>query len=385
LAATGLAVGLGLAARRPAQAALPAAGRAGELALRDADITFFQARLARDPRSAADMAQLAGLYLQRARESGDYGDWGRAEAMARRSLDTRDWRNARAQLVLASSLLGQHRFAEARRAAETLVSLEPDRDSYRALLGEILLELGDYQAAERTFAGLERAATNLAVAPRLARWEELRGRPERARAILRRAVDEARRRPDLPREQVAWFHLRIGDLALRHGRLAEAEAALRSGLAAEPGDGRLMSAMARLAAARGRWREVIRWAERADAGGADLATLALLGDAYAAVGERDRALHTWDRVEAAHRANPEPFARQWTQYRLDHQVRLAETRAVLEREVLERPDVLGWDMLAWARYLTGDLAGAREAARRALMLGTPDGALRYHARLLASR
>ncbi len=54
--------------------------------IRDLDIEFYQRRVGRDPRSARDYAQLAGLYLQRARETADNGDLVRAEQNARRSL-----------------------------------------------------------------------------------------------------------------------------------------------------------------------------------------------------------------------------------------------------------------------------------------------------------
>lgn len=352
-------------------------------AIRDADIAFFTERARRDPRGAADRAQLAGLYLQRARETGDYADFVQAEEWARQSLELRGWRNEKAYLTLASSLLGQHRFAEARAAAEALVTLDSARDSYRALLGEIQLELGDYEGARLTFNGLGTAATNLAVAPRLARWHEIEGRPERAHAILLRARREALRRPDLPREQVAWFQLRVGDLALRNGRLGEARRAFEAGLAVEPNDYRLLSAMAKLSAAQGKWRDVLSWGRRAEAVNADLATLELIGDAYATTGDSAAARRYWEAVERGHAEKPEPYARQWTAFRLDHGMRLGETREVLEREIEGRRDVLGWDLLAWSRYLTGDLALAREAMAQALRMGTRDATFFFHAGMIA--
>ena len=63
-------------ARRPRAAARRAerqrrAARRRAARIRDLDIDFYQARVARDPRSARDFTQLAGLYLQRARETAD--------------------------------------------------------------------------------------------------------------------------------------------------------------------------------------------------------------------------------------------------------------------------------------------------------------------------
>ncbi len=378
LATVGVAMSLAL---RPDRISVPPS--MSELAGRNTDIAFFETRAARDPRGAADRAFLAGLYLQRARETGAYADFVRAESTARAALAIRPDRNTRALLALASSLLGQHRFAEARAWAESLVAATPEGIGARALLGEIQLELGDYDAAGRTFGSLAGDAANLAVAPRLARWAEIRGRPDEAHALLVQARSDALRRVDLPREQIAWFQLRVADLALRFGRFGEADRALVAGLRAEPGDFRLLAARTRLMALRGRWRAALRWGARAEAAGADIATLALLGDVWAARGDGGRARSYWAKAEQSARDKPEPYNRQWSLFRLDHGIGLDSTRAILEREIGGRRDVYGWDQLAWARHLTGDRYGARAAMREALRMGTQDATVQYHAGLIA--
>lgn len=354
-------------------------GVTAELALRNADIAFYEQRVARDPHGAANLAQLAGLYLQRARETADYADFRRAETAARRSVGLRAARNGKAQLVLASSLLAQHRFAEARIEAARLVEANPAQASYRALLGEILLELGSYDAAAVEFDRLRRDWASLAVAPRLARWAEIRGRPQEARRLLLAAQDSAGRRSDLPREQVAWFHLRVADLELRHGALRAAERAVGKGLEVEPTDPRLWALRARIAAARGRWDRVTEYGKLAVARAPDVATLGLLGDAYEALGDTVRAEQYWSAAERMGIDQPEPYNRQWTLFLLDHGRRLEAVRALLEGEIAGRPDVYGWDQLSWARYLTGDVAGASDAMRHALRMGTEDAMLYYHA------
>jgi len=352
-----------------------------ELAARQRDLEFYRARVEHDPGSAADLAALAGLYLQRARDGGGVSDYRLAEHAARRSLAIREARNGRSLLNLASALLAQHRFPEALAAAQRLVAADPESPSYRALLGELQLELGHYHAADSTFSTLRRHVANLAVAPRAARWVELNGNTEQARLILYAARDSALHRPDLPREQVAWFHLRIADLELRAGRVREARDALREGLALRPADPRLLSLMARAEAARGRLRQAIRYGEQAG-DRADIATLALLGDAHAALGHHQTAERYFEAVEAAASSNPEPFNRQWTQFRLDHGRHTAETLAILVREAGRRGDVLGYDMLAWALFQAGRLQDARDASKQALRLGTRDASFHFHAGII---
>jgi len=352
-----------------------------DLEVRNQDIAFFEARAKADPYSGSDRGRLAYLYLQRGRETGEYEDYRRAEAAARASIEARAHRNEGGYLTLASSQLAQHHFADALRSARALVAMAPDRPSYLALLGELQLEMGDYAAARATFGALEPARANLAVAPRMARWDELNGRTTKARNTLVTAARDADSRGDLPREQAAWFHLRVADLESRSGRLDAAERALAAGLRANPGDARMYAGLARVEWLRGEWERVLAYGEAAG-DRADIATQALMGDAAAELGRAAEAEGWYGRAEAAAAANPEPYNRQWTAFRLDHGRAIPETRALLEREIVGRRDVLGYDMLAWARFRAGDVAGARAAMGRALALGTPDATFHFHAGMI---
>jgi tetratricopeptide (TPR) repeat protein len=346
------------------------------------DIGFFQARVVRDSLSARDFAELSRLFLQRARAGGGDGDLRRAEMHARRSLGLRAERNEEAFQILASSLMGQHRFAEARSVAKRLVTLDPAYRPARAMLGEIQLELGAYDEARRTFGMLFTSRGDLAVAPRYARWEELRGRPAEARRLLREARDEASRRYGMPVAQIAWFHWRLGDLALRQGRLREAEAELEAGLAKAPDDHRLLDALARAAAARGRWSEAIEYGERALARTVDPATLGLLYQVCAASGDSAKAEEYYRAMSITVLGQPDTFHRQWGLILLDRGREVPTVLARAEREIQVRRDVYGWDLLAWALYRSGRPAEAHQKMRHALALGTRDASLFHHAGMI---
>jgi tetratricopeptide (TPR) repeat protein len=229
------------------------------------------------------------MYLQRSRQTGEHGDVLRAEATARASLALRGERNASARVTLAATLIAQHRCAEARRIAQGLVAEEPLRRSYRALLGEVQMELGDCGGAAATFDTLQNWRTTLAVAPRAARPEELLGRTGEARMLLALATREAERRGDLPREQVAGFHVRRRDLELRAGRLGRAGRAYRERLAVNPEDHRVLAGPGRVGAARGRWKLALELDERAIARVPGPMILAEMSDMAAADGDTARA------------------------------------------------------------------------------------------------
>lgn len=359
-----------------------AAPRFSEAEVLEMDIGFYRSRVARDSLSARDFAELSRLHLQRARAGGGDGDLRRAETYARRSLRLRAGRNQEAFQVLASSLMGQHRFVEARSVAERLVALDSAYRPARAMLGEIQLELGAYDEARRTFGMLFTLRGDLTVAPRYARWEELRGRPAEARRLLGAARDEASRRHGMPAAHLAWFHWRLGDLALRQGRVREAEQELEAGLAVMPDDHRLLDALARAAAARGRWSEAIEYAERAIARTLDPATLGVLYQLYTATGDSAKAEEYYRAMSVTVLGQPNTFHRLWGHYLLDRGREVPEVLQRAEREIAVRRDVYGWDLLAWALYKSGRPSEAREKMRHALALGTRDATLHYHAGMI---
>jgi tetratricopeptide (TPR) repeat protein len=350
-----------------------------EARIRDLDIEFYKRRVERDSQSAGDYTQLAGLYLQRARGTADNQDLVRAEQNARHSLQLRTGRNVAAFGVLASSLLAQHRFAEALEVAHRVLAADSTSIAARALLAETQFEMGHYEDAGRTLGSLATYRENPSVAPRLARWEELHGRPEQARRLLRIGRDAASRLHGMPKEQLAWFHLRLGDLALRYGRLGEAARELRSGLRIAPADYRLLGTLARVEAGRRRWDRAIQVGERAIATALDPTTLGLLSDAYAAKGDHARSAEYARVLKVAISQQPGPFHRAWSVFLLDHD---REVQAVLlktREELKERRDIYGYDLLAWALHKSGRQVEAREAMSRALGLGTRDAMLFYHA------
>ena len=108
-----------------------------EDAIRDQDIAFYRARVERDPDGALDRSMLGSLYLWRARETGNLDDLVRAETIARESFQVRTRKNGIALHVLASALVGQHRYEEALDQVRILVADDSTNLSFLALKGEI--------------------------------------------------------------------------------------------------------------------------------------------------------------------------------------------------------------------------------------------------------
>lgn len=370
--------------RPPSRGAQPGASVETERRQHDLEIAAWSRAFAADSTSALALSQLSGLHLQRARETLDWSDYAEAEALARRSLDLRVRRNGRAFVVLVSSLLAQHRFGEARAAADTLVATFPDEPAYRALLGETQLELGDYAAAEQSFSDLHPYRRHLSIAGRLARFAELTGDLPRARRLLREARAEALIRGDVSAEQRAWFRMRYAEMELRAGRPRTARGELETALAERPDDPRLLAALARLEMARGAPREALRFGERAIGMVLDPAVLGLLAEASRAIGDAAKAAEFEAAMATAVAGQPGAYHRAWSLHLLDRGLDVAAVLARAEAELRVRPDVYGWDVYAWALHKSGRHDEAMEAMDHALVQRTVDPQLYLHAAAIAN-
>jgi tetratricopeptide (TPR) repeat protein len=383
---TGLGVG-GVATARTMTASrtriISARERLHDLAILDRRIDFYSERARREPRGALDLGRLSALYLQRGRQTGSYEDLSRAEAAARRSYGNRRGRNGGAAMVLAQSLLAQHRYAEAYRVASLVAASDSTEIEPRALKAELELELGRYSDAARGFRSLEAERRRLAVSTRYARWLEIQGRDLEAYQLLTAAESLATTQFRMPSEQRAWFHLRVADFALRHGRINEADAALARGFDIAPDDYRLHAAEARLCASREDWAGALQAGARSIAQVLDPATLGLMADAAAAIGDSIRSTEYARTMLVAVAAQPGPYHRAAALYLLDHDGDVAEVLRRTEADARSRQDVYGLDLLAWALYRNGRGGEAVVTIGRALAPGIHDAQIEFHASEIA--
>ena len=373
----------GLATRTMLPAdATPAAGT--EASIRDGDINFYSRRIAEDSTSATDRLTLAGLLYARSRSTGSQGDLAKAETLARQSATQRENRNSQAYALLASILMAQHKFASAREMASHAVAIDPDVPAHLALLGEVELELGDYESAAVHFRSIHVGTQQFTIGARLARWYELTGRIDLARQYLTRAIADVSLRDDLPREQVAWFHYRLGELELRAGRIAAAESAFTGGLKVHPDDVRILGGLARAALARGAADAAIQFGERATFIQLDPATLGTVSQAYAMRGNSVQATSYAQAMSVSALQQPGAIHRAWGLFLLDHGT-ARDRRTVLARaaeDLRMRKDVYGHDLMAWALFRNGRVDAAQREMQLALAQGTQDVLLDAHARAI---
>jgi tetratricopeptide (TPR) repeat protein len=349
-----------------------------------ADSAAVVARLQNDLRQRPDeprlLTRLGVAYLARARETADptfyakaAGVLGQATRLAPGDADT----------MVARGLLelGRHDFRAALAWGLRAAKANPDLPDALGVVFDAQVELGRYQAAVVTAqAMVDRKPTQGSLA-RVSYARELLGDPAGAVAAM---VQAAAAGGGSPTDQ-AYVQTLIGNLHLGAGRLAPAEAAYRRALDGDRGYGLAEVGLARVAAARGDLAGAARRLEPAAERLPLPATVALLGDVRAALGDAGGAATQYELVrviERLNRANGVAVDLELARFEADHaRDRGADPRravAMARRALAERPTIYAADTLGWALRQAGRPRQALPHARAAVRLGTRDAVLWYH-------
>src|SRR2546425_338557 len=173
-------------------------------------LRFLQDRIKADPDDFIAQNKLAAWHLQRVRETGDLASLEIAMKAALASLATLPAEhNTGALTLLAQAEFTAHDFIASRKHAERLIELEPGKGYPFEILGDALLEIGEYERAETAFREFEQSGgiqglTRVAIEQRMSRLALLRGDEETAERRMLNALKTALSLPVPPRETVAW-------------------------------------------------------------------------------------------------------------------------------------------------------------------------------------
>lgn len=370
----------------------PANTDTGEISIR-----YLEAQIRRNPDDFIAHNKLASYYLQRARETGEANYINLAGRAAQASLDILPAdMNTEGLAALIRFENATHDFAQARDHARELVTLKPDKSESFALLGDALLELGDYTEAARAYARMEQLSDDdgATAVTRLARQSFLRGKLDEAREYLSTAVTRLARSQSSTPEPRAWAYWQLGEIAFARGDYTTAERHHREALAVFPDYFQATAALARTRAAQDDIPAAIALYEQATRRFPDPSAIAGLGDLYQLTGRTREAQAQYTLVEQIARlgqpnaqskdeSTAKLYNRQLALFYADHDIKPDEAYKLAAREYEARQDIYGADALAWTALKAGKIAEAQTAIQQALKLNTQDARLFYHAGMIA--
>jgi tetratricopeptide (TPR) repeat protein len=338
-------------------------------------IVVLERLVERSPSDGASLIELGLAYQQRARETADPTDFGRAEASLRRGLRSGGDRYL-ATTGLAAVAASRHRFEEAVDLARRAIRIDPDAEAAYGILGDGLVELGRYDEGFAAFDHMAARGSDLPALTRVSYARELLGRRRQAIVAMRMAVETAS-----TAENAAWTLVQLGNLEFDGNRLRAAEAAYRQALVVFPGYAHAEAALARIEAARGRFADAVR-RYREVVARMPLPQYAIaLGDTLVAAGREAEARETYrlvGAIERLFRANGVRTELETALFDLDHGWQLGDALARARKAYAQAPSIHAEDVLAWALLKNSRCEDARAHSVRALRLGTRDALKLFH-------
>jgi tetratricopeptide (TPR) repeat protein len=345
-----------------------------------AEIEGLRQRITAAPDDQGAQRDLGFALLQRARETLDPGLYVAADDAFAKADPT----DPLVTLGRATLAAARHDFHAALDGARATLRELPDLPTAHAIEVDALVELGRYDEADKVLARLADAPPTLPILARASYLHELRGDLPGAVARMREAV--AAVDPDGPPENLAYVTTLLGDLVARTGDIDGAAKAYADALKLAPDHIAALLGQGRLALRGGDLSQAIeRFQQAVDIVPTPEAVVAL-GEAHQVNGDAaaaDDAFALAGVEIQLLKSNGVTIDLELGRFQADHGDP-ADALASAERAYRERQTIHTADLLAWARFRSGDVADARKASDDALRLGTPDPLLHYHAGAIAA-
>jgi tetratricopeptide (TPR) repeat protein len=340
-----------------------------------------EARLNSRPSDAGAAMLLADALLRQARATSDGRPSNRAASVVAGVLKE-DPGQYDALRLLGAIDLSRHRFRDALDVARRARDLRPSDAWNYGVMGDALVELGEYDEAFEAFNTMVSIRPGADAYARISYARELRGDLAGALDVMALAASATSAHDA---EAKAWYIAHTGELFLKLGRLVEAERAFRHAVFFYANYPHAAIGLGKVHAARGEDDAALAIYRDQFARTPTLDLAARIGDLFAARGAIEESERYYQLAEDL--AGP-PVAQTEANLAIflaDHNRRLGEALMIAQTVAAARHDILTDDALAWTLFKVGRIAEAAAASQRALRTGTRDERILAHAVAIRAR
>jgi tetratricopeptide (TPR) repeat protein len=347
----------------------------------DQQIKLYQDWVAKDPSNISNRTLLAGAFIQKTRETTDFGYLDRASKILDSVLaDKQDYEALRLRNIVELTL---HHFSKAAEYARAMIARWPGDVQSWGTLGDALLEMGQYDLARDAFAKMLELKPGLMSYNRMGFYRFVRGDVDAGIQLMRRAVEAAAKYP----ENKAWCLVELGNIYFKTGRWSDAEQAYEEAIATFPASHPAYAGLGAVTAAQGKIEEAIENYKHAQSITPMVQYAGALYDLYTANGMSAEARQQAALVDVV--AQLEGAANQKANRTLaliyaNQDRNLDRSLEFAQADFEVRQDIYTYDALAWTLYKNRRYQEAWRASQEALKLGAPEALLLYHAGLVAN-
>ena len=344
-------------------------------------IATYEKLLQQSPADPKIQAGLAEAFIQKLRETTDFAYLNRASALVDKMLaaDPKSYDAIRLRIEIETH---RHNFPKAAELAQELTERNPSDTGSLGMLGDSLMELGQYDAAGKAYRRMLELTPNLTSYNRVAYHEFVTGNSGQALSWMNLAVQAGSPIP----ENLAWCQVEFGDMLFKAGYTKEAHTVYDRALETLPGYHRAYAALGRFYAATGEYQRAADNFQEAQ----DViplpdyaAALEVLDGQLGKTAEAAKQRQLLDVIDKLGAANGEKGNRMLAMVFADEDRNLDRALALAQGELGTRQDVYTYDALSWVLYRAGRQKEAEEASAKAMAEKTPEPMFLYHAGVIA--
>jgi len=344
-------------------------------------IAAYEKLLQKSPADPKVQAGLAEAFIQKLRETTDFAYLNRASALVDKMLaaDPKSYDAIRLRIEIETH---RHNFPKAAELASELVERNPSDTGMLGMLGDSLMEQGEYAAAEKAYRRMLELSPNLTSYNRVAYHDFVTGNSGQALAWMNLAVQAGSPIP----ENLAWCLVEFGDMLFKAGYTREAHTIYDRALETLPRYHRAYAALGRFYAASGEYQRAAENFQKAQ----DViplpeyaAALAALDGKLGKTADAARQCELLDVIDKLGAVNGEKGNRALALVFADENRHLDRAIQLAQGELATRKDVYTYDALSWVLYRAGRQSEAEEASAKAMGQNTPEPMFYYHAGVIA--